>query len=160
MVVLGLKGELGGVMIIAFDEHNGRRLAGRFSSSIGRYGSPWSELEKSALTETGNILGCAYIERAHAADRPRTGSLAAAVHPGLRRQRAPAGPLVQARATTRSSSSARRFTASGKSFAGGCCLFPSGLARGDGNIPPGRALRDLGEKTTSGYRHRRTNVRN
>ena len=23
--------------------------------------APWSELEKSALTETGNILGCAYI---------------------------------------------------------------------------------------------------
>ena len=27
MVVLGLKGEMGGVMIIAFDEQNGRQLA-------------------------------------------------------------------------------------------------------------------------------------
>lgn len=61
MVVLGLEGDLGGAMIIAFDDLNGRRLA---ASLLGRTFdplSPWSELEKSALMETGNILGCAYL---------------------------------------------------------------------------------------------------
>ncbi|MCR4411246.1 MAG: chemotaxis protein [Thermoguttaceae bacterium] len=61
MVVLSAQGEVGGEMILAFDEYNGRRLA---ASLIGRpvdESAPWSELEKSALTETGNILGCAYM---------------------------------------------------------------------------------------------------
>jgi chemotaxis protein CheC len=34
------------------------------ASLLGRpsnVASPWSDLEKSALTETGNILGCAYM---------------------------------------------------------------------------------------------------
>jgi chemotaxis protein CheC len=61
MVVLSLEGEIGGEMILTFDELNGRQLA---ASLLGRTVSDhpqWSELEKSALTETGNILGCAYI---------------------------------------------------------------------------------------------------
>lgn len=61
MVVLTLQGELGGNLILAFDELNGRQLA---ASLLGRdVGTEpeWSDLEKSALTETGNILGCAYV---------------------------------------------------------------------------------------------------
>ncbi len=61
MVVLSSPGELGGEMILAFDEQNGRHLA---ASLVGRAvdeAAPWSEVEKSALTETGNILGCAYM---------------------------------------------------------------------------------------------------
>ena len=61
MVVLSLEGEIGGEMILTFDEVNGRQLA---ASLLGRPcgdTSQWSELEKSALTETGNILGCAYM---------------------------------------------------------------------------------------------------
>ncbi len=61
MVVLSLKGELGGEMVLTFDEENGRHLA---ASLLGRevsQDSEWSELEKSALTETGNILSCAYM---------------------------------------------------------------------------------------------------
>ncbi len=61
MVVLSLEGEVGGEMILTFDESNGRQLA---ASLLGRPAddSPeWSDLEKSALTETGNILGCAYM---------------------------------------------------------------------------------------------------
>lgn len=61
MVVLSLEGEIGGEMILTFDEENGRQLAasrlGRQCNDVGE----WSELEKSALTETGNILGCAYM---------------------------------------------------------------------------------------------------
>jgi chemotaxis protein CheC len=61
MVVLSLQGEIGGEMILTFDELNGRQLA---ASLLGRpvQGQPeWDDLEKSALSETGNILGCAYI---------------------------------------------------------------------------------------------------
>lgn len=61
MVVLSLEGDLGGAMVLTFDNHNGRQLV---ASLLGREvdeDGPWSELEKSALTETGNILGCAYM---------------------------------------------------------------------------------------------------
>lgn len=61
MVVLTLEGEIGGDMILTFDEVNGRQLV---ASLLGRpvgESVEWSELEKSALTETGNILGCAYM---------------------------------------------------------------------------------------------------
>jgi chemotaxis protein CheC len=61
MVVLSVEGEIGGQMILTFDEAHGRRLV---ASLLGRpvpESPQWSELEKSALTETGNILGCAYV---------------------------------------------------------------------------------------------------
>jgi chemotaxis protein CheC len=61
MVVLSLDGEIGGAMILTFDNANGRQLV---ASLLGREVNDdpeWSELEKSALTETGNILGCAYM---------------------------------------------------------------------------------------------------
>ncbi|MFZ5831417.1 MAG: chemotaxis protein [Planctomycetota bacterium] len=61
MIVLSLEGEIGGEMILTFDDQNGRQLA---ASLLGRpvgESPEWSELEKSALTETGNILGCAYM---------------------------------------------------------------------------------------------------
>jgi chemotaxis protein CheC len=61
MVVLTIGGEVGGNLILLFDEVNGRQLA---ASLLGREPGTepeWSELEKSALTETGNILGCAYV---------------------------------------------------------------------------------------------------
>ena len=61
MVVLTIGGEVGGNLILLFDDVNGRQLA---ASLLGREPGTepeWSELEKSALTETGNILGCAYV---------------------------------------------------------------------------------------------------
>jgi chemotaxis protein CheC len=61
MIVLTLPGDVGGELILTFDEKNGRQLA---ASLLGRKvcESPeWTELEKSALNETGNILGCAYL---------------------------------------------------------------------------------------------------
>ena len=61
MVVLNLEGELGGVLLLAFDEENGRQLAATLLRRPPPQQAPWSELEKSALTETGNILGCAYV---------------------------------------------------------------------------------------------------
>lgn len=61
MVVLELFGEMSGAMILAFDEVNGRQLAAALLNRQVDPAQPWSELEKSALTETGNILGCAYM---------------------------------------------------------------------------------------------------
>lgn len=61
MVVLTVEGDLGGSLVLLFDEHDGRQLA---ASLLGREpgtGPEWSELEQSALAETGNILGCAYV---------------------------------------------------------------------------------------------------
>jgi len=61
MVVLGIDGELGGQLILTFDEQNGRRLAASLLGREPETKPEWSELEKSALCETGNILACAYV---------------------------------------------------------------------------------------------------
>lgn len=61
MVVLSLEGEIGGEMILTFDDENGRQLAASLLKRPVNDGFEWSDLEKSALTETGNILGCAYM---------------------------------------------------------------------------------------------------
>ena len=61
MVVLSLEGEVGGNMILVFDETDGRQLAASLLDMQPDIFSEWSDLEKSALSETGNILGCAYV---------------------------------------------------------------------------------------------------
>jgi chemotaxis protein CheC len=61
MVVLTIGGEVGGNLILLFDEINGRQLAASLLGRAPGTEPEWSELEKSALTETGNILGCAYV---------------------------------------------------------------------------------------------------
>ena len=61
MVVLNLEGEIGGSMILTFDENDGRQLAASLLQIEPNPGPDWNELEQSALTETGNILGCAYV---------------------------------------------------------------------------------------------------
>ena len=91
MVVLALEGELGGVLLLAFDEENGRQLAATLLRRPPQEG-PWSELEKSALTETGNILGCAYLGALARLVGCEFAPLAALLSPGLRPERAPAGP--------------------------------------------------------------------
>ncbi len=61
MVVLSLDGEIGGAMVLTFDDENARRLAASLLGQPANPGTEWTDLEKSALTETGNILGCAYM---------------------------------------------------------------------------------------------------
>jgi chemotaxis protein CheC len=61
MVVLSLQGSVGGEMILTFDEENGRQLVAALLQRPVNDDVEWSDLEKSALTETGNILGCAYM---------------------------------------------------------------------------------------------------
>jgi len=58
MVVLSLEG---GEMILTFDEQNARELAASLLGRDVQAEAPWSDLERSALNETGNILGCAYM---------------------------------------------------------------------------------------------------
>ncbi|MEX1041022.1 MAG: chemotaxis protein [Pirellulaceae bacterium] len=61
MVVLTLQGEAGGTMILTFDEENGARLVESLTGQPCQTTEGWSELAESALCETGNILGCAYL---------------------------------------------------------------------------------------------------
>jgi len=61
MVVLTIEGEIGGTMILTFDEENGRRLAATLLGNEVSTDPEWSAYEQSALNETGNILGCAYF---------------------------------------------------------------------------------------------------
>jgi chemotaxis protein CheC len=61
MVVLNLEGELGGSMVLIFNDRDARHLAASLLHSPVGEDFPWTEIETSALTETGNILGCAYI---------------------------------------------------------------------------------------------------
>lgn len=61
MVVLTLEGEIGGDMVLTFDEKNGRQLASSLMGTQPNGEGEWTELERSALTETGNILGCSYM---------------------------------------------------------------------------------------------------
>lgn len=61
MVVLSLEGDVGGDMILTFDDENGRSLAAALLGRDVETSEQWTDLEKSALNETGNILGCAYM---------------------------------------------------------------------------------------------------
>jgi len=61
MVVLSLQGEVGGNMILVFDDWGARQLAASLLNREPETDPEWTEPEKSALTETGNILGCAYM---------------------------------------------------------------------------------------------------
>jgi chemotaxis protein CheC len=61
MVVMDLDDGVNGAMILAFTDEGGRGLAAALLDADVNNGPGWSELERSALNETGNILGCAYV---------------------------------------------------------------------------------------------------
>ncbi|MDA7978635.1 MAG: chemotaxis protein CheC [Pirellulales bacterium] len=61
IIALTLEGELGGQIILTFDEENGRQLAATLLNRELNLEGDWSALEISALKETGNILACAYV---------------------------------------------------------------------------------------------------
>jgi chemotaxis protein CheC len=60
-VVLTLEGSEGGTLLLMFDEASGRHLAATLLNRQVSNDPEWSEAEISALNETGNILGCAYM---------------------------------------------------------------------------------------------------
>lgn len=63
IVVLTIGGDVGGTFILTFDELNGHRLAASLTKQPVSTSQEWTDLEQSALKETGNILGCAYFNR-------------------------------------------------------------------------------------------------
>ncbi|MCS7237064.1 MAG: chemotaxis protein [Thermoguttaceae bacterium] len=61
LVVLTLRPPLAGEILLHFDQQSARALAAALTGVITQQQECWSELERSALLETGNILGCAYV---------------------------------------------------------------------------------------------------
>ncbi len=61
MVVLQLDGTLGGQLVLAFGEEDARDLARTLAGAEDFDTPEGAELKQSALMETGNILGCAYV---------------------------------------------------------------------------------------------------
>lgn len=62
IVLLDLEGELGGTIVLIFTERDGRRLASSLLDIAASDDPEWTELECSALAETGNILFCAFAD--------------------------------------------------------------------------------------------------
>jgi chemotaxis protein CheC len=61
--VMGLDGTLKGLMVLAFDDESGLKLADLILSRSGEESIAWGEVEVSAALESMNILGCAYLNR-------------------------------------------------------------------------------------------------
>jgi chemotaxis protein CheC len=60
-VAMRLESPWAGDLILMFDDLNGRQMAASLLGQEVAADEPWSDLERSALTETGNIVGCAYL---------------------------------------------------------------------------------------------------
>jgi len=61
VVALDVRGEVGGQFLLTVDDDGAAKLAGMLLNRSPRPCVEWSELERSALMETGNILGSAYL---------------------------------------------------------------------------------------------------
>jgi chemotaxis protein CheC len=61
--VMGLDGSLRGLMVLAFDDESGLKLADLLLSRSQGESSTWGEVEISAALESMNILGSAYLNR-------------------------------------------------------------------------------------------------
>ena len=61
MVVVGVEGAEGSQLILTFNEEHGRKLASALTGRQPGTTPEWSPLEQSAVMETGNILGSAYL---------------------------------------------------------------------------------------------------
>lgn len=61
MVVMGVAGQIGGQLILVFDDENATALVRSLLNRPGACQNGWGPLERSALQETGNILSSAYL---------------------------------------------------------------------------------------------------
>jgi chemotaxis protein CheC len=61
IVSLGVVGEVGGQFLFTLDDAGASKLAGLLLDRAPRAIAEWGEIERSALLETGNILGSAYL---------------------------------------------------------------------------------------------------
>lgn len=63
IVAMGIVGNVGGQLILMFDDHNARGLIELLLNRSAKSQSAWGELENSALRETGNIIASAYLNQ-------------------------------------------------------------------------------------------------
>lgn len=61
IVSLGVVGDVGGQFLFTLDDAGAAKLAGLLLNRPPRSVAEWGEIERSALLETGNILGSAYL---------------------------------------------------------------------------------------------------
>ena len=61
VVVLGVIGEVSGQFLVTVDDEGAAALAALLLNRPPRPFADWGEIERSALMETGNILGSAYL---------------------------------------------------------------------------------------------------
>jgi chemotaxis protein CheC len=61
MVVLGVQDYPNSCLLVAFDHHEGRKLAATLLKREFNPNANWSSMEESAVMETANILGSAYF---------------------------------------------------------------------------------------------------
>jgi chemotaxis protein CheC len=61
VVSVGVVGEVGGQFLLVLDDEGAEKLAALLLDREPRAMAEWGELERSALLETGNILGSAYL---------------------------------------------------------------------------------------------------
>jgi chemotaxis protein CheC len=70
MVVVEAAGDMGAELVLMFKEASSRHLAECLLGRLSDGDPAWDDLERSALTETGNILACAYLNAvAHLIDK-------------------------------------------------------------------------------------------
>jgi chemotaxis protein CheC len=69
---MGLTGRLTGLILLVFDDHSGLTLVDLLMRQPVGTTTDWDELAQSAVNETTNIVGCAYVN-ALAAHLPGTG---------------------------------------------------------------------------------------
>lgn len=61
LVRVGIEGEYGGQLLLAFDDANAGNLIGSLLNRPVKSSGNWNNLEQSALAETGNIIGSVYL---------------------------------------------------------------------------------------------------
>lgn len=75
MVVLGVEGDPGGQIVLIFDDADALTLARKLTRQPMQDSASWTDLEESAIKETGNILASAYLsELSRIVDRRLTPS--------------------------------------------------------------------------------------
>lgn len=61
MVRIGIDGDHGGQLLLTFDDENARGLIAALLDLPASSSGTWTKLERSALAETGNIIGSVYL---------------------------------------------------------------------------------------------------
>jgi chemotaxis protein CheC len=76
-----ITGAFTGLLVLACDDASGLSLADMLLDRPPGNSQEWGELEQSAVIETANIIGCAYLNTVSVPDHPHLGKPAAAAAP-------------------------------------------------------------------------------